>query len=205
MGSTRIFGAAALGCAMLGVVACSTSTSTAAPAAATPLITAAPSTAAQSTAAPSPVSSATEAAPSASASVTQAATDTYIAPGQSLSGGPLYQPRCAQGCQLSGDATAYLYTMTWSSWTIGSAVGSGTYKLDSCDPNCAAGTVYPVPVVATFSKPVKACSGNVTRWYWTRASFTFPKGLPKALRGASAPLNPWDFATLAQTAQESCS
>jgi hypothetical protein len=95
--------------------------------------------------------------------------------------------------------------MTWSSWTISSAIGTGTYKLDSCDPNCAAGTVYPVPVVVTFSTPVKACSGNTTRWFWTRASFTFPKGLPKALQGASAPQNPWDFSTLAQAAQQSCS
>jgi hypothetical protein len=73
-----------------------------------------------------------------------------------------------------------------SSWTASEAIGTGTYKLDGCNPNC------------------KACSGNTVRWYWTRASFVFPKGLPKALQGQNAPQNPWAFTALASAAQQSC-
>ena len=85
------------------------------------------------------------------------------------------------------------------------AVGTGTYKVDACNPNCASGPVYPVPAVVTFSQPVKACSSSGTRWFWSHASFRFPDGLPKALQGQNAPQNPWTFTTLIAAAQQSCS
>ena len=62
------------------------------------------------------------------------------------------------GCALSGDSTAILSGMTWTSWSGAEAVGTGTYKLDDCTPNCAAATVYPVAAVVTLSQPVKVCS-----------------------------------------------
>jgi hypothetical protein len=58
--------------------------------------------------------------------------------------------------------------------------------------------------VVTLSDPVKVCSSSGTRWFWTRASFKFPSGLPKALQGGSAPENPWVFSTVASAAQQSC-
>ncbi len=51
---------------------------------------------------------------------------------------------------------------------------------------------------------MKVCSSSGTRWFWTRASFTFPNGLPKALQGGSAPKNPWVFSTVVTAAQQSC-
>jgi hypothetical protein len=96
----------------------------------------------------------------------------------------------------------YLSGMTWPSWTTSTAVGTGTARLNSCTPNCATGKVYPVPTVVTFSQPVKACTGSKVRWVWTRASFSFPKGLPQAVQGVS---NPWNFTQLAQDARQSCS
>jgi hypothetical protein len=56
----------------------------------------------------------------------------------------------------------------------------------------------------TLSHPVKVCSGSASRWYWSRASFRFPDGLPTALRGAHAPQNPWVFSSLVSAAQQSC-
>lgn len=132
-----------------------------------------------------------------------AATTVYLAPAQNLSGTPLLEPACAMLCALSGDSTAFLSGMTWQSWTASEAIGTGMYKLDDCQPDCAQGTVHAVPVVVTFSQPVKACHPAV-RWFWSHASFTFPKGLPKALQGQNAPQNPWDFTSLRSAAQQSC-
>ena len=49
-------------------------------------------------------------------------------------------------------------------------------------------------VTVTFSQPVKAaCSPGSARLYWTRASFSWPDGLPAALSGQNAPLNPFTY------------
>ena len=77
--------------------------------------------------------------------------------------------------------------MSWRTWSATEAVGTGIYKLDACNPSCAAGRVFSVATVVTLSNPVKVCSPSGTRWFWTRASFKFPAGLPKALQGGSAP------------------
>jgi hypothetical protein len=131
-------------------------------------------------------------------------TSTFLAQGQDINGTLLHMPACNSGCPLSGDSTAILDKMTWSTWSATEAVGTGTYRLDGCNPNCAAGPVYPVATVVTLSDPVKACSPSGTRRVWTRASFTFPHGLPKALRGSNGPANPWVFSTLASAARQSC-
>jgi hypothetical protein len=138
--------------------------------------------------------------------VSQQASKTYIAGGQYLTGPALYKPACRSkfSCALSGDATAFLYQMRWTQWSTGKAVGNGTYLLNSCTPNCAKGGFYRVPVVVTFTNPVRACFGTSVRWYWTKASFRYPHGLPAALRGANAPVNPWSFTGLAQSARASC-
>jgi hypothetical protein len=58
--------------------------------------------------------------------------------------------------------------------------------------------------VVTLSHPVKVCSSAGTRWVWTRASFRFPHGLPKALRGSNGPFNPWVFSSVISAARHSC-
>ena len=131
---------------------------------------------------------------------------TFLAAAQSLNGGLLHKPACdGFGCALSGDSTAFLFRMTWPTWSGSVAVGIGTYKLDDCNPDCAGGHVYSVATVVTLSQPVKVCAASgTTRWVWTHASFTFPKGLPKALQGQNAPQNPWTFSGLITAAQQSC-
>ena len=136
--------------------------------------------------------------------------DTFIAEGQNIGGTALHEPACRSGCVLSGDATSILNTMTWRNWTATAATGAGTEKIEGCVPNCASGGQYRVPVVVTFSRPVKDCPARTgtartgTRWFWSRASFSYPRGLPKALRGARAPTNPWTFTSVIAQARESC-
>jgi hypothetical protein len=207
---------ASLACIAVLLTACNSSTSSSAPPASstagTPSTAAAASTAAASagSAAPSsaPASTASAAgtpaaSPSPAASPTGA--DTFLAAEQSLNGTLYREPACGgYGCALSGDSTAFLSNMTWSTWSGTKAVGTGAYKLDDCQPNCAAGTVYAVSAVVTLSQPVKVCSSSGTRWVWSHASFTFPSGLPKALQGQNAPQNPWTFATLITAAEQTC-
>jgi hypothetical protein len=190
----RAAAGAALVCLAVLVTACGSSGS--------------PATSPASAPVSSATSSAAASAPATSPTVTASATGTtvYLAPGQDVNATPLYKPACGgYGCALSGDSTAFLYQMTWTTWSATEAVGTGTYKLDDCNPNCAAGTVYPVPAVVTLSQPVKVCSAAGTREFWSRASFSFPDGLPKALQGQNAPQNPWTFAGVTGAAQPGCS
>jgi hypothetical protein len=145
------------------------------------------------------------ATPPSSAPVTGPTADsTFLAQGQDINGTVLHMPVCATGCVLSGDSTAILNKMTWSTWSGSQAVGAGTYEVDGCNPNCAAGPLYKVPAVVTLSNPVKACSSSGTRYFWTRATFKYPAGLPKALPGENAPQNPWVFSSVVTAAQQSC-
>ena len=172
----QVAGWAGIGCAALLVTACSPGSATAAPASS-----------------------------QASASLAaRTAARVYLAEGQDIRGRMLYRPACKSGCVLSGDSTAILDKMTWRTWSAGKAVGTGTYELDGCNPNCAAGPLYKVPAVVTLSHPVKLCSSSGTRLVWTKAAFRFPHGLPKALRGSDAPLNPWVFSALKSEAKHSC-
>ncbi|HEY1622893.1 MAG TPA: hypothetical protein VGG16_03765 [Streptosporangiaceae bacterium] len=205
---------ALLGLAALSVAACGSAASTTPAASTAPAASAttvAPATVSASSPASGPASGGSASAPPATASPTapgastQTAASTFIASGQDLRGAALYEPACGgYGCQLSGDSTAYLADMKWSSWTTVSAIGTGTYKLNTCSPNCAAGRVDSVPVTVTFSDPVRACVDSAVRWYWTKASFRYLKPLPSALQGQNAPVNPWVFSQLAQSAQQSC-
>jgi hypothetical protein len=148
-------------------------------------------------------STSTAAAPAVSGA--QTASKTFLAPGQELNATPLHEPACAgYGCALSGDGTAILYKITWTTWSATEAVGTGTYRLDGCNPSCAAGPIYPVATVVTLSQPVKVCTSSGTHWVFSRASFTFPHGLPKPLQGQNAPTNPWTFTPLITAAQQSC-
>ena len=131
--------------------------------------------------------------------------DTFLATGQDIRGTLLHKPACGGfGCALSGDSTTFLANMKWITWSGTEAVGTGTYKINDCHPNCAAGHVYPVATVVTLSQPVKVCSASGTHWVWSHASFSFPDGLPAALHGQNAPQNPWTFAPLITAAHQSC-
>jgi hypothetical protein len=128
----------------------------------------------------------------------------YLAESGSVGGTVWHAPACKTGCLLSGDDTAALWDMTWSTWDSTMAVGAGTEKLDDCTPNCAAGKLHAVPVVVVLSKPVMACVSGKGTWFWTRASFTWPAGLPAFFTGDNAPANPWDFPDIAARSVTAC-
>lgn len=142
-------------------------------------------------------------AASASPSVTSpAGADIYFAESQDATGTTAHAPDCTAGCPLSGDGTTVLWDMTWPTWTGREAVGTGTEKIDGCDPDCAVGPDYTVKVTVTFSWPTRDCA--LGQWFWTYAKFTWPDGLPPGMTGDSAPTNPWDFTGVKATATQSC-
>lgn len=57
--------------------------------------------------------------------------------------------------------------------------------------------------VSALPDPLRSAVSKL-RWFWSRASFRFPDGLPKELQGSSAPLNPWTFSSVVTEAQETC-
>jgi hypothetical protein len=152
----------------------------------------------------SSVSSVAAVAPAspAAASTGPAGANVYLAESQDAHGTTVHEPGCRTGCPLSGDGTTVLWDMTWPTWNGTEAVGTGTERIESCNPDCAAGAQYPVKVTVTFTQPVRDCADGV--WFWTHASFAWPDGLPAALHGANGPINPWDFAQLRTQATQSC-
>jgi hypothetical protein len=167
------------------------------------------STAPSAPASTSAPASAQAAPPSASAPAGPAPTQAparvvYLAEGGSVGGTILRAPACDAGCALSGDGTTSLWDMTWPTWSSAVAAGTGTEKLDDCTPNCAAGTLHAVRVAVTLSRPVMVCVAGTGRWFWTRVSFTWPGGLPAALSGGNAPLNPFDYVDITAQSAKSC-
>ena len=202
---------ASLACIAVLLTACNSSTSSAAsspagtPSTSAPITgpTTPPSTSGPVIGPTTPPSSPTS-SPGLAAAPTGAST--FLAAAQSLNGTLLHQPACGgSGCALSGDSTAFLFQMKWTTWSGSEALGTGTYKLDDCSPNCAAGQVYSLATVVTLSQPVKVCSSSGTRWVWTHAFFIFPQGLPPGLTGPNAPQNPWTFSGLINAARQTCS
>jgi hypothetical protein len=129
----------------------------------------------------------------------------YIATG-GFTTAPLFKPSCPPpaDCSLSGDSTYIIQDMTWSVWSSTEAVGSGTAVLDDCNPSCADGHIYHVPVVLTFSHPVKDCAAGGTRYFWSQVHDSYPSGLPAVFSGAYAPANPWVFTLLIGQAKQDC-
>jgi hypothetical protein len=129
----------------------------------------------------------------------------YLAAGQDIYGQALFRPATAQ---VSGDGTYVLSGMNWSAWSATTAVGTGTALLDDCNPNCADGHIYHVPVEVTFSDPVKACKGGFNgqtpevRYFWSRAEFVYPSGLPGPVSSA---YTDWPFGGVVDQAKQTCS
>jgi len=215
--SRQVASWASLACVAVLLTACNSSTSSAASSPATtagtpstsgPVTgpTAPPTTAGTSGPVTGPTAPPSTPASSPSLAAAPTGAGTFLAAEQSLNGALLHEPACGGfGCALSGDSTAFLFHMTWTTWSGTEAVGTGSYKLDDCNPDCAGGHVYSVATVVTLSQPVKVCSSSGTRWVWTHAFFIFPQGLPQALGGPNAPQNPWTFSGLITAAQQTCS
>jgi hypothetical protein len=141
---------------------------------------------------------------SAAPATVAAAPVVYLAEGGSVTGTFVHAPSCRPDCALSGDSTASLSDMTWSTWDATEAVGTGTEQLDDCDPNCAAGTLRAIPVRVTLSKPVTVCVAGKGKLLWTQVTFRWPDGLPAVFAGDNAPANPLDYAGLTSEAAKTC-
>jgi hypothetical protein len=79
-----------------------------------------------------------------------------------------------------GDAGAFVQKLTWSSWTTAAARGQGTYKVNSCTPNCAAGHFKSSAVKVKLSKP-GSCSHHTHRFF-KRMTLTFRSGKAMSFR-----------------------
>jgi hypothetical protein len=119
-------------------------------------------------------------------------------------GTTVYRPACGSGCPLSGDGTTALWNMTWTGWDSTQADGTGTEKLDDCNPNCAAGTLHAVAVRVALSRPVMVCASGKGTWYWTQVIFTWPNGLPAVFSGDNAPSNPFEYQDITAQQATSC-
>jgi hypothetical protein len=140
--------------------------------------------------------------PAATVQAWPGGTDVYLAESQDPRGTTVREPGCAAGCPLSGDGTIVLWDMTWSRWDDAEAVGTGTEKIESCNPDCASGGQYSVQVKVTLTQPVKDCGDGT--YFWTHAAFTWPAGLPAGLSGGNTPTNPWDWPQLRAAAKATC-
>ncbi len=82
----------------------------------------------------------------------------------------------------SGDGSAYVDKITWSSWGGSRATGTGTLKLNDCNPNCAQGTYsgYPATVTLDGLKPygtgLEAYSTIVVQSPSSHTTYTYTTG-----------------------------
>jgi hypothetical protein len=179
------------------------SATTAPPAVSSPAATVA---AATSASAPPVQSATTPASPvAAGSSPGKPGREVFLAEGGDVRGTTVYRVGCASGCPLSGDGTTALWNMTWTTWSATEAVGTGTEKIDDCNPNCAAGTLHAVAVRVTLSMPVMVCQPSTGAWYWTRVTFVWPDGLPAVFAGDNAPTNPFNYPDITAQQATSCS
>jgi hypothetical protein len=131
--------------------------------------------------------------------------EVFLAEGGDVRGTTVYRTGCGSGCGLSGDGTTALWNMTWTTWNATEAIGTGTEKIDDCNPNCAAGTLHAVAVRVTLSNPVMVCQPSSGAWYWTRVTFVWPDGLPAVFSGGNAPTNPFNYPDITAQQATSCS
>lgn len=62
-----------------------------------------------------------------------------------------YDSRRPSTIDFSSDASNIVTHIDWTTWGPSTATGKGTLMLNTCKPNCAQGTVSPVPATITLS------------------------------------------------------
>jgi hypothetical protein len=82
------------------------------------------------------------------------------------------------------DANTVLKGLRWSSFGGRSAQASGTFVMNTCEPNCAAGKDVSYPVIAKASEP-RTCKKGIR--VYNKLTLTFTGRAPKA----SASLKRW--------------
>lgn len=85
---------------------------------------------------------------------------------------------------LSADGGNIPYDLTWSQWNNQGAVGRGLVGIQSCNPNCAQGTITAVSVRITLS--------DVRNGHYTYIAETI-SGRPNPTRGTGSITSGWPF------------
>ena len=113
---------------------------------------------------------------------------------------PVFKPA---NVELAGDGTYKLENMTWQTWSSTQAAGTGTAGIDDCNPSCAGGHWYYVPVEAVFSQPVRSCApaSAGSQYFWSQVDLTYPSGLPGPVSGS---YGLWKFGGLTAGANGVC-
>jgi hypothetical protein len=89
---------------------------------------------------------------------------------------PDYKPRTV--IMSCGDGAFRIVKLDWVKWGKKTAIGNGTAKILSCDPNCAEGKVKSYKVKLTAGKPVACSKGNRQ---FLRLTYTFPDRKPSGI------------------------
>jgi hypothetical protein len=61
---------------------------------------------------------------------------------------------------VSGDGSAFINDLSWTGWGSSGATGSGTMRLNNCEPNCAEGKLSPYQATVTLSDLTSYGSGK---------------------------------------------
>ena len=77
-----------------------------------------------------------------------------------------------------GDGNVQAINMHWSKWGANSAKGTGTLKVNTCTPNCAAGKFKRYPGSIVLSKPRTCPSGR----QFAHLKYTFTHKKPKGVK-----------------------
>jgi hypothetical protein len=141
-----------------------------------------PSASAASPAGGSSTGPSTGTSPSASSSLIAVTVCTEPADGCTVAGAGQYMAVKPAMITTSGDGSAYVDKITWSSWGGSRAAGSGTLEINNCNPNCARGTYtgYPATVTLDGLKPygagVEAYSTIVVQSSYSAGDRTYTTG-----------------------------
>jgi len=68
-----------------------------------------------------------------------------------------------------GDGNLFIAKITWSTWTVNSARGTGVAHENNCVPDCARGRFHTYRVSVRLSRPARCQNGRLefTRFMWT--------------------------------------
>ncbi len=83
-----------------------------------------------------------------------------------------------------GDGNTVLKGLTWSSYGGATAKAKGTFVINLCEPNCAAGKAASFPVTVTASSP-RNCKGGLR--VYSKVTLEFSGRAPKS----QGELNRW--------------
>jgi hypothetical protein len=78
--------------------------------------------------------------------------------------------------RLSVSDDADLVSLSWSSWSVAGASGSGVLRVRRCDPSCATGKTVELPARVSLSQ-ARVCRGMR---YFNRAAVVVPGSDPPA-------------------------